>query len=352
MSGSAQSEARRLGVSTDAVELFRASDVFDLHVDSFIWTRVFGYDLKARHDLGRFDGRWYSQLDIPRAVDSLSGAVWSLTTNPFRSRAGRRRALFRNLKRLKTDLVSHPDVALVRSRAEYQAARAARKHAALLGIQGANAVYDLDDLDRLPLRDFVRVTLLGFTHSSFGEASETIPKRYPSPGSALTGHGVELIERLNSARVLVDLSHISRAGFERAVEVHDSTQPLVVSHAGVDAVYPHVRNLTDRQLRQVADTGGTVGIIFKRGLLGRRDALISAHHVVDHLQHIVDTVGDRHASLGADWDGVNIPPVDLRTPSQLPRLVQVMLDRGFSDTTIQRILGRNVLSVLDHLRPA
>jgi membrane dipeptidase len=72
--------------------------------------------------------------------------------------------------------------------------------------------------------------------------------------------------------------------------------------------------------------------------------------IVDHMQHIIDTVGDDHVSLGSDWDGAIITPRDMPTCLELPKLVQVMLDRNFSTDRIRKILGGNFLRVLRHLR--
>src|SRR5690606_31626540 len=76
--------ARELGISREAVELYLASDVLDLHVDSFIWTRIFGYDLRKRHGYGPTGGRFLSMVDLPRVREArLTGATWVITTNPL-----------------------------------------------------------------------------------------------------------------------------------------------------------------------------------------------------------------------------------------------------------------------------
>lgn len=83
----------------------------------------------------------------------------------------------------------------------------------------------------------------------------------------------------------------------------------------------------------------------ENNLLGGR-----AESIVRHLRHIVSTVGDDHASLGSDWDGAIVPPRDLATCLELPRLVQLMLDQGLKAESIQKILGRNFLRVVRDLR--
>jgi membrane dipeptidase len=113
-------------------------------------------------------------------------------------------------------------------------------------------------------------------------------------------------------------------------------------------VYEHWRNITDEQLRAVADTGGTVGVMLHAPFLGRRG--VDVRTVVDHLAHIVDVVGENHASIGSDYDGAIIPPKDLPGIWALPRLVQEMLDRGWSGDRICKILGGNALRVIEALR--
>ncbi|HEX3595801.1 MAG TPA: hypothetical protein VHU80_11890, partial [Polyangiaceae bacterium] len=93
--------ANELGISREAVELYTRSDVIDLHVDTFIWSRVFGYDMTARHGRGFFGARFYGQSDIPRLLEAgVTGAVWSITTNPLRTSRGRAAAFERNVARL------------------------------------------------------------------------------------------------------------------------------------------------------------------------------------------------------------------------------------------------------------
>ncbi len=345
--------AKALGVSSEATALYASSEVIDLHIDSFIWTRVFGYDLTKKHGKGIFGGNFYSQTDLPRALEAgLTGATWILTTNPAKPSRLRRRAFFQNLERIKGLFASVEDVELVRTTADFRAARARGKHGAFLGIQGGNALdYDLDDVGRIPRGDILRCTVVHLTTSSLGQTSAPGPRKLTGAfgfADGLTDRGREFIRRLDDADIFVDLAHISRPAFFDAVEVHDRTKPLMVTHTGVAGVYEHWRNLTDRQVRAVADSGGTVGIMFQNDFLAAKNA--TAETVVDHIEHIVDLVGEDVPSLGSDYDGAIVPPPEIPTPFELPRLVQIMLDRGWSDTRIQKILGENFLRVVESLR--
>jgi membrane dipeptidase len=116
-------------------------------------------------------------------------------------------------------------------------------------------------------------------------------------------------------------------------------------------VFPNFRNLDDAQLRAVANTGGTVGIILQSQFLHapRRDT--SVEHVVDHIVHAQRIAGEDHVSLGSDFDGAILPPRDLKSVLELPRLVDALLRRGVSEVSIQKLLGSNFLRVLSALRP-
>ena len=342
--------ARALGVSREAVDLMLASDVIDLHIDTFIWNRIFRYDLRKRHGTGLLGGRFYGMVDFPRVREApLTGGTWVITTNPWRTRGRRPEVFLENLRRLQGIFESVPDdFAVVRNVREYRAARVAGKHGAFIGIQGGNALdRDADALDLIPDDLVLRVTLVHLSTSSLGVTSAPGAARR---GEGLTASGKEYVQRLNAKRIFVDLAHVNREGFFDAVAVHDRSQPLLVTHTGVSAVTPHWRNLDDEQLRAVAVTGGTIGVMYQSSFLGEPFLGGRAEAVVRHLEHIVETVGEDHASLGSDWDGAICPPRDLQTPLDLPRLVDLLLRRGFGADTIRKILGGNFLRVVGDLR--
>jgi membrane dipeptidase len=342
--------ARELGITREAAELYLAGDVIDLHIDSFIWNRFFRYDLRRRHGHGLFGARFYSQVDFPRAREAaLSGATWVITTNPWRSAARRPLVFLENLRRLQGIFESVPgDCQVVRNVAEYRQARHAGKHAAFIGIQGGNALdRDLDALDLIPDNLVLRVTIVHLSSSRIGVTSAPTGGRRTG---GLSAFGKDYVRRLNEKKIFVDLAHINREGFFDAVAVHDRSQPLLVTHTGVAGVHQHWRNVDDEQLRAVADTGGTIGVIYQTNFLGEPYWSGRADAIVRHLAHIVETVGEDHASLGSDWDGAIITPRDMPTCLELPRLVDIMLRRGWTPQRIQKILGGNFLRVVAALR--
>jgi membrane dipeptidase len=331
------------GVSRHALDLVGGCEVVDLHVESFVWTRVAGYDLSARHRLGPLGGRLWSQADIPRLLaGGVTGAVLSIATNPFRRAPGRAAALAANLARLRAALEADGRVAVVADAAGFRRGRAAGRLACWLALQGGNAVGPAE-VRSLPA-EVSRVTLVHLTRSALGTPASPLP--VPRDGG-LTTAGRDYVAALCERRILVDLAHAGRRTFWDALAVHPGTQPPVVSHTGVCGVHDCWRNVDDDQIRAVADRGGLVGVMFHSGFLGEPTAAA----VVRHLAHVVRVGGEGAAALGSDWDGFIVPPRDLRSADRLPVLVQAMLDAGFPDQRVAAVLGGNALRVMEAVRP-
>lgn len=344
--------ATLLGVSRTAIDLYLDCDVIDLHIEPFLWHRLIDYDILERHGNGLFDGRFYSQTDLPRLREAqITGATWVITTNPFRSSDARAEAFSRNLDRLVQELSRAPDdVAIVRNVKEYRAARAKGLHAAFIGIQGGNALDDnLDALDRMRDDLILRVTLVHLSSSRIGVTSS--PAASLATGSdGLTQFGLDYVKRLNDKKVFVDLAHISKKGFWDALSVHDKSQPVLVTHTGVSGVHEHWRNLDDQQIRAVAELGGVVGVMYQSSFLGDPFWGGKCEAIVRHLEHVATVAGDSVPALGSDWDGMIVTPRDMPTCLELPRLVQAMLDRQWTHTRIRRVLGANFLDTVERLR--
>jgi membrane dipeptidase len=281
---------------------------------------------------------------------ALSAATWVITTNPLRDAGDRFHALLQNLTRLNTLVREQPeDLLFCRTLTDYRAARQSGRHAVFVGIQGGNALDGpADAVERLPWLDILRVTLVHLSSSSIGTTSS--PLRL-GPDRGLSAFGQELVQRLNAARILVDLAHISAGGFWAALDAHDRYVPVVVTHTGVSGVHRHWRNLDDSQLRAIADSGGFVGIMFHSSFLGDKPWSGRAARVVDHLAHVVRVAGEDCPALGSDFDGAIVPPRDLQSVLELPRLVELMLQRGLRPALIKKILGQNFLRVLGQVRP-
>ncbi len=340
---------RRLSISREAAELFCQSDVIDLHIESYSFYRSFGYHPHKRHTGGLHGALLCGQVDLPRLLETgINGATWVITANPLRPAEDRSDSFRRLLSELEDLLESADDRAtVVTNAAEYRAAVAQGKHACFLGVQGANAFPpEADFLDAYASK-LLRITLMHLSDNSWGKTSAPSPF-YGEKGLGNTGR--EFIERMNFLKIGVDLAHIHPRGFWDAVVVHDPSVPLLVTHTGVSGAHRHWRNLDDDQLKAIARTGGTVGIMYHAMYLG--DGLLSGKvsSVVRHIKHALKVIGPDHVSLGSDWDGLICTPRDMPTCAELPKLVDALLAEGLTPEVIQKILGANFLRVVEQLK--
>ncbi|HHH28666.1 MAG TPA: hypothetical protein ENK57_10035, partial [Polyangiaceae bacterium] len=311
--------------------------------------RLYGYDLFARNDGNLFRGRFFGHLDFPRVLDGgLTGGMWSIATNILRGERGRWRALQENVAGLRAVIEeTEGRLEVVRDAAQWRAARERGAHACLLSVQGGNA-YDAV-ADPSALQDIVRVTVMHLSDSKLGRTSSPLGF---GRDTGLTRRGRSFVERLDAARMFVDLAHIDRPGFWDAVDVHDGSLPLIVTHTGVVGVHRHWRNVDDGQIRAVADTGGVIGIMYQTDFLRGPGMPNDASLVIAHLEHVIRVGGEAAAALGSDYDGAIVPPPDLRDGFAAAYvLVQRMLDRRWSEARIRGILGDNFLRSFERLRP-
>jgi membrane dipeptidase len=305
----------------DARALLQSTAAVDLHVDTFIPTRLYGYDVDQSHSYPF--RHLVGHVDLPRAArGGLKGALWSITTNPLRTAPSRLKTLQKNLARLKALVTSSSQAAWAPDAAAFDEAITKGRHAVVPVVQGANCLGPSTSFAEAGAGDIAAATLVHLTSSDMGETSSPLPLKRVWGPAGLTRKGRELVARMNAERVLVDLAHASPTTFWDAVGVHDRSVPLVDTHTGLAGVHPHWRNIDDAQLKAIADTGGVVGVIYHPGFLGPGEGL---SQVVRHLAHIIDVVGDEFAALGSDWDGFISPPEALKDVTLLPSLVAEML---------------------------
>ncbi|MEE2786096.1 MAG: membrane dipeptidase [Myxococcota bacterium] len=343
--------AVRLGCSEHAVALAHASPLVDLHLDTFIPARLWGYRVHRRHR-ERLGGYFFGQGDLPRFRDGgYNGGMWSITTNPFRGAHSRLKTFQTNVTRLVDWASAHAEqVGLASSYREYVNLVAQGRHAIFLAVQGGNAIDAAPgSLTALSLGHLTRVTLVHLTNSHLGASSAPVHRLRRHRG--LTDRGRRLVERLNDERIFVDLAHIHPDGFWDALDVHDRTHPVLVTHTGVSGVKPHWRNIDDAQIRAVAAHEGVIGIMAQTSFLRTEGAPNDASLLVAHMEHVMRVGGQACVALGTDFDGAIIPPKDLRSADAIPRLVQHMLDRQWSEKEIHGALGGNFLRVLKAYRP-
>ncbi len=219
--------------------------------------------------------------------------------------------------------------------------------AAILHMEGAEAI----DPDFVALDQFYEAGLrsLGPVWSRPTLYGEGVPFRFPSSpdtGGGLTDIGKQLVQKCNEMRILVDTSHISEAGFWDIAAITDA--PIVATHSNVHAISPHSRNLTDKQLEAIAESGGVVGLNFATALIredGRMVDDVPVSSMVRHLDHMLGILGEDGVALGSDFDGAVVPN-SIRDASGLGELRQAMIDADFGNPLIEKICYRNWMSVL------
>lgn len=236
---------------------------------------------------------------------------------------------------------------ICRTAAELRSSIDAGRIAAILHIEGAEPIPDLDGLH---VWHAMGLRSLGPVWSRPTRYAHGVPFAFPSSpdtGPGLTEAGKDLVRECNRLRIMLDLSHLNEKGFDDVARLSDA--PLVASHSCAHAVAPSSRNLTDRQLRVIAGTGGLVGLNFAVGFLhpeGRREPMHGFEIMLRHLDHLLSLLGEDGVALGSDFDGADMPE-DLADASALPNLIEAMLAHGYGRDLVEKIAWKNWLSVLE-----
>ena len=325
----------------EAQEFHAGIHVLDLHADTAKLMDKLGYDLSVRHERPLPSMlNMFGHVDLPRLREGgVAGQFFSFWTVPKPER-GCTRGVMTQLDALDTAMAKHPtDLAWTRTGADVREAKARGQIAALGGIEGGQALEGrLDTIEPFARRGVRYLGLLHFSQNAIGRPAKG---RGADPAEGLTAFGRDVVRECERCGVIVDLAHVNRRGFFDALEL--ATLPPMVSHTGVLGVHEHWRNIDDAQIRAVADKGGCVGVIFAKKYLGSS----SIEAVVDHLLHVIDVAGEDVPSLGSDFDGAVVPPDGLEDVAQLPNLTVALAARGVQPRVLEKILGGNVLRVLD-----
>ncbi len=213
--------------------------------------------------------------------------------------------------------------------------------AALMGLEGGHALQGSKEVLRQLAEAGIRyVTLTHTNTNSWADASsDTVRWR------GLNDTGRDLVREMNRLGVLVDLSHVSDSTFYDALAV--SAAPVILSHSSARALTPHPRNITDAMLRALAENGGVVMInFFSKYLAQDGTTSASLDDILDHVDWAVEVAGVDHVGLGSDFDGVPYLPRGVEDATRLPYLTYGLLERGYSDEDVRKILGGNTLRVL------
>jgi membrane dipeptidase len=182
--------------------------------------------------------------------------------------------------------------------------------------------------------------MVGIVHSLRNLLADGVADNRTKGG--LSNMGVEAIEELNRLGMIVDVSHLSDAGFWDVIEI--SKDPVIATHSNARAVCAHSRNMTDEMIKVLAEKGGVMGMNFAPDFVHKAKPSVAT--LVDHIDHIVDLVGPEHVGLGSDFDGIPSTPQGLEDASKIPAITEELVKREYSEDYIRLILGGNHLRLI------
>ena len=370
-------------ISERAKKIHFSSIVVDTHDDTTQRLLDSSFDLAARHTDG--------SIDIPRMREGGLGAIFfsiwipSKITGPqaVQKALGQIDAVRETVRRHPKDLV------LATTADEIRKAHAQNKIAALIGVEGGHMINS--DLNVLRKFASLGVRYMTLTHSGNDEWADSSTDKPAHNG--LTDFGKDVVREMNRLGVMVDISHVSDKTFYDAIEV--SKAPLLASHSSCRTICDAPRNMADQMMKDLAAKGGVVQINYHVGFLSQefRDAekadskindAISAEvtkrcgaenegcmliegdkitrefvtqgklprvdftKIIEHIDHAVKLVGADHVGLGSDFDGANMP-FGMEDVTMLPKITEALLQKGYSEGDVKKILGENTLRVMSEV---
>lgn len=388
---------------SDAIKQARAlhgrAIVIDTHCDTTQLLADPNWSLAYCHPDGH--------VDIPRMREGGVGAMFfAIFAAPPLGRGAGLAAVRHQLNLIEAAVESHADVlALADTARDIRQARLDGKIAMVMAIEGGYLIEDsLDHLREFHQRGATYLTLTHGMHTTWADSAGIHEELRPLHGG-LTPFGRDVIRELNRLGMMVDVSHASDETVKDVLNV--SVAPIIASHSSCKAVSPHRRNLSDELIKAIAAGGGIVQMNFSAAFIDPRfppdevrrmqnwraaarskadvdTAAVpggimpeehsaplresrgptrpapSAHsakfvprHItplsvlVDHFDHALQLVGPDHVGIGSDFDGVLVVPHGMEDCSKLPYLTAELLQRGYSEDDLTRVLGGNVLRVMD-----
>src|SRR6266849_5308458 len=373
-----------LAVSADSISekarnLHFSSLVVDTHDDTTQRLLDGKFDLGARSSTG--------SIDVPRMREGNLGAIFFSIWIPSKITGPEavHRAMLQ-IDAVREQIRRHPkDLVLATTAAEVREAHKQRKIAALLGVEGGHMINS--NLGVLRSYAALGVRYMTLTHSGNDEWADSSTDKAVHNG--LTDFGKDVIREMNRLGVMVDISHVSDKTFYDALEV--SKAPLFASHSSCRAICDAARNMTDQMIKDLAAKGGVIQINYHVGFLSQefRDAekanpelekeiqaeinkrcgdndacqLVEGDRVVreymnagklprvdytkiiEHIDHAVKLAGAEHVGLGSDFDGAMMP-FGMEDATKLPKITEALLQKGYSEGDVKKILGENTLRVM------
>ena len=261
------------------------------------------------------------------------------------------------------------------------------KIAACIGLEGGSAIdADLKKLEYFYDRGVRYLSLTWNDSPTWASSAADEVKKSWKGHRGLNDFGRQVIRKMNRLGMMIDISHSGEKTFYDVIE--STSKPIIASHSSVYSICPHSRNLKDDQIKALAKNGGVMFINFYPGFLvkgfekvyqkSRKDAdaiedslkaldkfdafdrpafihskidplYPSVKTVVDHIDHVVNLVGDDYVGLGSDFDGISLTPSGLRNVSKMPAITKELIKRGYPKKSIRKILGGNFMRVFDQV---
>ena len=370
--------------TVDPMSIHQRAIAIDMHVDTAQRLLDEEVDIQQQLSDGHFDA-------VRAKAGGLDAQFFSIWVEPQLFGGGGPRAIKRaddQIAAVRALAEDHPETWLLATSADdIRRAASEEKIAALLGLEGGYAIDDrLENVQRYyDLGVRYMSPAWSVSTSWAGSSGDDVGRT-----RGLNDFGKSVIREMNRVGMMVDVSHVSDQTFWDVVEV--STAPVVATHSACRAIADVPRNLTDDMIRALAKTGGVVNVIFypehlepgwhelkkrvdveisgmvqeasanepgsavhkkmardrvRQREFARRLPPVKVSRIVDHIDHIVKLVGVDHVGIGSDFDGVQITTADLATVADLPNLTRELLRRGYSESDVSKILGGNMLRVMD-----
>src|SRR3984893_3281805 len=366
-------------IAERARKLHLSSIVVDTHDDTTQRLLDGDIDLLPRNGSG--------SIDIPRMKEGGLAAIFFSIWIPSKINGSEAvKHALDQIDAVREQMRRHPtETTLATTAAEIREARKNGKIAALMGVEGGHMI--ASDLGVLRSYAALGVRYMTLTHSGNDEWADSSTDKAVHNG--LTDFGKNVVREMNRLGVVVDISHVSAKKFYYARDV--SRAPLMASHSSCRAICDAPRNMTDQMIKDLAAKGGVIQINYHVGFLSQefRDAekadpeinkAISAEvqkrcgekevcqliegdkitreyvekgklprvdwtKMIEHIDHAVKVGGVDHVGLGSDFDGANMP-YGMEDASKLPKIMEALLRKRYSESDVKKILGENTLRVM------